>query len=276
MRKKKKKFKYFLNSNCKHDYTIAKIFNSKPKNEKDYGLKGKYLRKYFKCKICEHHISDHNYDLNSLYSKKYVEAHYGNYNDLKKNFYKIKNLKSNNSDNYKRCLRINSFFKKINKKIKTLDVGAGLGVFADRLKSAKFQYFSLIETNNLNVKFLKEFLKFKKTFKKKSDLKSNKFDLITMNKVIEHVPKPTTFVKNYLKYLKSNGIIYIEVPNVDAKHDPINFERQEFFIEHHHVFSKLSLLSMLFKLKLKILKIKKIKEPSSKYTIFCFAQKTEI
>jgi len=151
-----------------------------------------------------------------------------------------------------------------------------LGVFPNKLKSRKFRDFCLIETDNLNIKFLREYLKFKKTFKAKSNIKNIKFDLITLNKVIEHVTNPTLFLKNYLKYLKKDGFIYIEVPDIDAKEDPLGYEREEFFIEHHHVFSKLSLILMLSKLKLNILQIKKIREPSSKYTLFCFAQKTKV
>ena len=90
------------------------------------------------------------------------------------------------------------------------------------------------------------------------------------------MPNPTLFLKNYLKYLKKDGFIYIEVPNIDAKENSLGYEREEFFIEHHHVFSKLSLILMLLKLKLNILQIKKIREPSSKYTLFCFAQKTKV
>lgn len=276
MRNKKKKFKYSLNSNCNCNYLLAKTYKSRPKNETNFRLNGKYLRRYYKCRFCEHHISDHNYDLSSIYSKDYIKLTYGNYDDLKKKFKKINNFNPIKSDNHHRCLRINSFFKKIDKKIKTLDVGAGLGVFPYKLKSSKFRDFYLIERDNLNIKFLKKYLKFKKTFKTKSNLKKIKFDLITFNKVIEHVPNPTRFLKNYLKYLKKNGFIYIEVPNIDAKEDPLGYEREEFFIEHHHIFSKLSLIFMLSKLKLNIIQIKKIREPSSKYTLFCFAQKTKV
>lgn len=76
-----------------------------------------------------------------------------------------------------------------------------------------------------------------------------------------------------MKNLKLNGYIYIEVPDIDAKNDKLSYDREEFFIEHHHVFSKTSLILMLSKLNLKILKIEQIREPSSKYTIFCFAKK---
>ena len=103
--------------------------------------------------------------------------------------------------------------------------------------------------------------------------KKKKFDLITLNKVLEHIEDPTQFLKNYLKNLKINGYLYIEVPYIDAREDHIGYNREEFFIEHHHVFSKTSLILMLLNLELDILKIDKIKEPSSKYTLYCFARK---
>ncbi|MDA7604043.1 class I SAM-dependent methyltransferase [Candidatus Pelagibacter sp.] len=273
MVKLKKKLKYKLDSYCKHKYILARVYTSKPKSEISYKLNRKYKRKYYKCLICDHHISDHNYDLTSLYSGNYVSSTYGNYEGLKIKFQKISKLNPLKSDNFHRCLRINFFFKDIKKTFKTLDIGAGLGIFPKRLKSKKFNDISLIETDDINVNFLKNFLDFKKTFKNQSNLKNTKFDLITLNKVLEHIDNPSLFLKKYLNNLKNNGYIYIEVPDLDAKEDKIGYNREEFSIEHHHVFSKISLILMLTKLNLKILKIEKIREPSTKYTLFCFAQK---
>ena len=101
----------------------------------------------------------------------------------------------------------------------------------------------------------------------------NYFDLITLNKVIEHVSNPAKFLKDHIFYLKNKGYLYLEVPDVDARYDKDGYNREEFFIEHHHGFSMTSLILMLNKLNLKIVKIEKIREPSSKYTIYCFAQK---
>ena len=270
---KLKKFKYKLDSYCKHKFILAKNYTSKPEGEVNFKLDGKYHRKYYKCIICDHHISDHDYNLNSLYSGEYVSSTYGNYEGLKKRFNKINRLKPLNSDNFYRCLRIKSFFKKIDKSFRTLDVGAGLGIFPKKLQNKKFKNIYLIETDKVNINFLKYYLKFKKALGKQSDLKNTRFDLITLNKVLEHVHSPTLFLKNYMRNLKLNGYIYIEVPDIDAKEDKLGYNREEYFIEHHHVFSKTSLILMLSKLNLKILKIEQIREPSSKYTIFCFAQK---
>ena len=268
-----KKLKYRLDSYCKHEFILAKTYISKPIGEVKFKLNSKYKRRYYKCLICNHHISDHNYNLNSLYSGDYISSTYGNYEDLKIRFNKINKLKPIKSDNFNRCLRIKYFFKKFNKKFKTLDIGSGLGIFPKKLKSKKFKDITLIETDNVNISFLKNYLNFKKTFKKQSNLRKTKFDFITLNKVLEHIANPSLFLKKYLKNLNINGYLYIEVPDLDAKEDKIGYDREEFFIEHHHVFSKVSLILMLTKLNLKILKIETIREPSSKYTLFCFAQK---
>jgi 2-polyprenyl-3-methyl-5-hydroxy-6-metoxy-1,4-benzoquinol methylase len=273
MVKLKKKLKFCLNTSCNHKFVLANIYNSKPDGEVKFLLTGKYRRKYYKCEICEHHISDHNYDLNSLYEGNYISSTYGNYDGLKFRFKKIFNLKSKASDNHYRCLRIKEFFKNFKKPFKMLDVGAGLGVFPKKLKNNKFKDIFLIETDDVNINFLKSYLKFKNTFKYKKYIKNQKFDLITLNKVLEHIPDPISFLRKYLKNLKKGGFVYIEVPNVEAKFDKQGYNREEFFIEHHHVFSYISLITMMNKLDLKVLKLKKIVEPSTKYTLFCFAQK---
>ena len=83
---------------------------------------------------------------------------------------------------------------------------------------------------------------------------------------------PISFLKIFKKF-KKGWFLYIEVPNIDARFDKAGYSREEFYIEHHHVFSDISLITMMNKLDLKVLKLKKIVEPSTKYTLFCFAQK---
>ena len=170
--------------------------------------------------------------------------------------------------------KVEKFFFKKKKLLKILDVGAGLGIFPYKLKSKIFKDIYLIETDSINIDFLKNYLNFKNSFKNPNNInKKILFDLITLNKVIEHVPNPSNFLKRYIKKLKKNGYIYIEVPDVDAKFDKMGYNREEFFIEHHHVFSKKSLELMVKTLNLKIVKLEKLIEPSSKYTIACIAQK---
>ena len=103
--------------------------------------------------------------------------------------------------------------------------------------------------------------------------KKKKFDFISFNKIIEHIQKPEIFVKDFLLLTKINGLIYIEVPSIKALSDKIGILREEFFIEHFHVFSRESLSFFLKRLKLKILFINDIVEKSNKYTLIALAQK---
>ena len=95
-----------------------------------------------------------------------------------------------------------------------------------------------------------------------------KFDLISFNKILEHVEQPQKLLKLAKKFLKRDGVIYVEVPDVRAK---IGGKlRGEFCLDHLHVFSPQSLQKLVKKSSLNPIKITRIHEPSGKYTIFTF------
>ena len=74
------------------------------------------------------------------------------------------------------------------------------------------------------------------------------------------------------QFLSKKSIVYIEVPD-GSEASKFGKEREEFTIDHIHVFSLKSLSLMAKKAQFKVLKIKKIKEPSTKYTLFAFLEK---
>jgi 2-polyprenyl-3-methyl-5-hydroxy-6-metoxy-1,4-benzoquinol methylase len=272
MNKKSLSVKCFCNLNSSEFNKFThKIFDYRkpPKGEINIDFKRRYYRKYLECKICGHFFSQHQLDLTNLYKNDYVNKTYGNYNSLIRKFNKIKNLKKTNSDNYFRVKRIiNNLKKKKNPQI--CDVGSGLGIFPYFFNKNLTSKFSLIETDNKNISFLKKYLKFKNVFKNTEFFKkdNNKFDLITFNKILEHIEKPALLLKKYSKLLKKNGLIYIEVPDVLAAKK--SFLREEFFVEHHHIFSLISLIKLVNSSNLQINKIERIIEPSGKFTLYCF------
>ena len=71
--------------------------------------------------------------------------------------------------------------------------------------------------------------------------------------------------------LKIDGEIYIEIPDGEAASKK-SFFREEFFIDHHYIFSKTSFKKLLDKANFKIISINKIKEPSNKFTLFAFVK----
>lgn len=256
---------------CKKAKIIKEFeYFTPPIGETNYGIKNQnYYRYYLKCSNCSHWFSKSKIKFKNFYNSKYADATYKGL--IKKNFDKIKKLANKKSDNFFRVKRINQFIQKFsfnNKKINLLDVGSGLGIFPFRMKQKKYQCVAL-DPDKRNCQHIKKNLKIDVICGDFLKIKfSKKFDLITFNKVLEHVKNPEIMLSKAKKLLSKNGIIYCEVPDEKAKIEGKN--REEFHIDHIHVFSKKSLKELAKKTNLKIYKIESIREPSTKYTIYSF------
>ena len=271
------KFKMLICKVCKSSNLVKKFeYFKRPHDETIYaGINyGKYHRIYYKCLKCGHYSGYFKMKINNLYSSTYNDATYSG--KIKKNFDKINNLPSSKSDNYYRVERIDNFLKKNffkkSKKMKILDVGSGLGIFPFKMSKKKYDVTAL-DPDRRSCLHLKKNLKIKALHGDFLKIKiKKKFQLVTLNKVIEHVEDTINFVNKAKKILKPGGFIYIEVPDAQgaAKHGKY---REEFFIDHLHVFSKKSLNYLAKQLRLKIKHMDAIREPSSKFSIFAFLEK---
>lgn len=246
------------------------IYKLKPYGETDFRIRRQnYYRVYHHCTNCNHYFASHNFDLEKLYQKNYSKNTYGSQKKIRNTFEKIINLPLYKSDNKNRIKRI---LKIVKKHYKCLDVGSGLGIFPFELKKNSIKVDCIEKDNNLkrHLKNLKLKLKSNEIFHKNSKIQ---YDFISMNKVLEHIQKPNIFIDKFLKLLKNNGILYLEVPSIKALKDKLGSKREEFFIEHFHVFSKKSVILFLKKKKLKIIYIKDLIEKSGKYTLIAVAKK---
>jgi 2-polyprenyl-3-methyl-5-hydroxy-6-metoxy-1,4-benzoquinol methylase len=259
---------------CCNKYIQSKkeiIYKKKPLGETDFGIK-KYYRTYKTCKKCGHYFSNIKFNMDKLYDKKYSIKSYGNLNDLKKKFEIINNFLVSKSDNKQRVERVKKFIKKKNN---LLDIGSGLGVFPFAMKK-KTNVF-LIEKDENFVLHLKKIFKKKLIGNDIFDPNLQKkyfqyFDFISINKVLEHIYDPDKFLNKALNYLKPGAIIYIEVPNAIALKINGKFS-EEFFIEHLHVFSRVSFQNLIIRQKINLISLEEIKEPSGKFTLFAVAKK---
>lgn len=207
-------------------------------------------------------------------SKNYYDIDIGKDN-LRKKFERVISLK--NSDNKDRCYRIKKFLndqKLLRKKIKLLDIGTGLGVFPYEIKKNflknKIQKIDLVETDPLAIRHLKNVLNNDVT-----DLNKCKkdYDLITLNKVLEHVIDPMKFLKFIdKKIMKKGSIIYLEVPclsNLVYKKKTDN----SLGSLHHNLYSEKSLSLIAKLLNYEVLRSKRIIELSDKITQYAFLKK---
>lgn len=261
-----KKIKYCSICNFKN-FTLKFSYKKKPLIETDFDIKN-YSRSYYECNRCNHWTS--NFVLSEKFYKNfYAKKTYGE--NYLKIFKKIVNLKKK-SDNYLRSNRIENFLREVRfKKFKILDVGSGLGVFPYEMNKRGYE-ITAIDPDKTMANFIKNRLKIKTINSDFIKFKTNKkFNLITFNKVLEHVEKPVTFLKKAKKFLDNNSLIYIEVPDTEAA-KKVSKNREEFTIEHINCFTKKSLIVALERSGYEPLKFKKIKDPSGKFTMYMFAK----
>lgn len=260
------KFKVKLNWHKCRKNKLKKIFvlKKKPTNEKNYKIFGKYYRCFYKCNKCDHMFAYHGFKISNIYNKTYLDLTYKDKKGLSKRFNQIINLPKQKSDNKNRVFRINKFFKN---KLNILDIGSGTGVFLHEMKKKGHNVIGLDLDERYRKFLLKKKIKIYNSNLNKFKTKK-KFDLITFNKVLEHVKDPLGMLKKSKKLLKKKGNIYVEVPNVKAQ---IKGKYSgEFCLDHLQIFSSKSLSQLMVKAGFNIVKINELVEPSNKYTIYGF------
>ncbi len=242
------------------------VYKSKPKGETDFNIdKKKYYREFFECYECGHMFSDPGFEITNFYEGSYTNKTYGL--NLLEKFNKIISLPFNESDNEGRFQFLKKKCKKIlnSNIINILDVGSGLGIFPWRVKKENWNITALDPDpqninhikNEIGIKTIQgDFLKVKIP---------NKYNLITFNKVIEHIKEPKEFIIKAKSIIEDNSLIYIEVPDVKAA--KYGKDREEFFIEHFHVFSEKSIRLLINGCGLKCLCANSFIEPSGKFTL---------
>jgi SAM-dependent methyltransferase len=145
-------------------------------------------------------------------------------------------------------------------------------VFLHRLKEAGWEGLALDNDPRL-VQHAREVVGVKAVlgdFMELTDL--GQFDLVTFNKVLEHVAEPVAMLAKSAANLRPGGFVYVEVPDGEAaaRQGP---EREEFFIEHHHIFSPASLTLLAERAGLGVKFLERLREPSTKYTLRAFLER---
>lgn len=249
-------------------------YDAPPEGETCFDLSGQtYLRSYWRCGLCDHEFSDHSMDLSGLYEGAYVEQTYGD--RMRATFEHIISLPEEQSDNAGRVQRLLNFTAghfPPGHRPTLLDVGAGLGVFPFRMKEAGWDCTAL-DPDPQAGRHLADVVGVRAVIGDFFDVQPQdlgQFDVITLNKVIEHVEDPVTMLCKAASLLNPRGVLYAEVPDVAAAFDGPG--REEYFIEHNHVFSPTSLMMTVQRAGLGMVSIHRLVEPSGKFTAIVFAE----
>ena len=257
---------------CICGYKCTKIkfkYNKRPPEEKIFKISSEYKRNFYQCENCNHMIAKHFFTVKQMYTKQYFELVYGSEIGMAKKFNFITNLPLKKSDNKNRANRIEKFFNY--KKLNALDIGSGSGVFLFEMKKKGWAVTGF-EKDKRYADFCRKNLNIKIHTKGFCAL-NPRFNLITLNKVLEHMERPVNLLRYVKKKLNGEGYVYIEVPDILAATKGKN--RQEFGLEHQHVFSIQSLDNMITKSGLVTMEIKRLHEPSDKHTLYAFAKKLQ-
>jgi SAM-dependent methyltransferase len=230
----------------------------------------RYEREYRRCVRCGHFVSVHNLDLAGLYEGEYMDSTYAG-ERLRESFDRIMSLPRERSDNLQRVDRIKRFWsdRRGGSPGTLLDVGSGLGVFPARMKEAGWTC-TVVDPDPRSVGHAAQVVAVKAVqadFNTADDL--GRFDLVTFNKVLEHVGDPVGMLARARSCQAEGGIVYVEVPDGEAAaaEGP---EREEFFVEHVHVFSAVSLAVLCVRAGFSLQALERIREPSTKYTLVAF------
>ena len=167
-----------------------------------------------------------------------------------------------------RTLREIDVFKKLNKNIKeVLEVGCSFGKYLKDLRDwGNFNVVGVEISQNMAQKGQEEFnLEIKAGELLEYDFGSNRFDLIIMSHVIEHLYNSQETLKEIFKILNPQGLFLIKTPNFETIERKI-FNKYWIVYEaprHVIIFSERTLSKLLEKSGFKILKVHYEKTPNN-------------
>jgi SAM-dependent methyltransferase len=259
----------------RHFETVFR-YDHPPPGETAFAATGQtYRREVLRCALCGHFVSECGFDPAVFYSGEYVQSTYSDAG-MACTFARILALDPSRSDNAGRVARVIEFAGQhfagtaaMAGAPSILDVGSGLCVFLYRMKEQGWRCTAL-DPDPRAARHARERAGVESVCADFLAVEGlGRFDVVTFNKVLEHVEDPVTMLARAHDHLRSGGFVYVEVPDGEAAvaGGP---GREEFFVEHLHVFSVASLALLAARARFSALAIERLREPSSKYTLRAF------
>jgi len=234
---------------------------------------------YFECGNCEAMLFKGSWEYGEAYSDGF---YYGVDGEkpaefLEKRFRHILSLPRECSDNESRIARIREFVssKQTQKSGQTtvLDVGAGMGVFLSRFVDSSWLGVA-VEPDPNACQHMRRFLPDVEVYEGfSSGIKYNKkFELITFNRVLEHVSDPVGILRLERERLSDSGYIYLELPDTQSyyRDGPNN---EAFGYGHLIVYSPIAIGILARRAGYDLVHMSRVVEPSGKFTIYGFLKK---
>jgi len=248
-------------------------YDAPPEGETRFDFGVPYRRAYRTCGLCGHWFGEHALDLSALYAGDYVGATYGN--RMRATYERIMALPAERSDNAGRCARVDGFARAhlpaLGRTPRLLDIGSGLAVFPARMKGLGWECTALDPDPAAaeHARTVAGVAAVAGDFFAVDRGALGRFDLVTFNKVLEHVENPVAMLRAAAPLVEPHGLVYVELPDGEAA-SAEGPGREEFFVEHHHVFSAASLALLARRAGFTLLALERLREPSTKFTLRSF------
>jgi hypothetical protein len=245
-------------------------YQASPAGETRFDLGGgAYERLVYRCGVCGHMVSVHDMDLGSLYQGGYLDSTYAG--GLAEAFRRIRELPPHRSDNAGRVRRVMDWWARHGRPpaagpARLLDVGSGLAVFPAAMKEAGWEC-TVLDMDPRQAEHARSCVGVEAHCGRLQDRpRLGSHHLVSYNKVLEHVEDPIGLLAAGAGHLARGGLVYLELPDGElaAADGP---EREEFFLEHYHVFSLASLAVLAHRAGFACLEVERLREPSDKYTL---------
>lgn len=201
--------------------------------------------------------------------------------DIGEKYRRVMTLPAGESDNAGRVARIVDFVRRWSGaavRPRIMDIGAGTGVFLSRLvdeTGGAWQYLG-VEPDPRAAEHLRQLEKFtviEGMYLGQPELRG--FNLVTLNKVLEHIEAPLPFLSKVVQSLVADdGLLYVEVPDkltVRLRSPQDNI----LGALHCHLYDPASLGHLLRRAGLALLSVNRVAEPSGKLSVYAFAAPAE-
>lgn len=243
-----------------------------------------YQRSWVECASCgaaTNELPRSSAEKLSVLRSAYYEVDFANSN-IGEKYSRVMALPVEKSDNAGRVARVVDFARRwFSPGImpRVLDIGAGTGVFLSHLIDETSGAWSCLglEPDPHAVSHLRQLGKFEvleAMYQGQPELKN--FDLITLNKVLEHISTPVPFLQMVAGSMRrSESLIYIEVPDkLTTRLRPP--EDNILGALHCHLYDPMSLGHLAHAAGIEIVRIDRILEPSGKLTVYAFGALPEV
>ena len=154
-----------------------------------------------------------------------------------------------NSHEFKRRIKFLNINKLKNKNI--MEIGSSSGFMLKPLEKYNSKLYGIEPSDNFRNYTNKNNIKTYKSIDEALKLKKKSIDLLLHYFVLEHIDDPVKFIKKSMKFLKKNGQLIFEVPNIN---DPLitifkskAFDNFYWSVVHHWYFSSITLGNLLTK-----------------------------